>query len=91
MSMDNRFTWVPLYKELAKALLRYKNDRKPLVDWIYRELGKITRSDGKSLVEYLHQQDHSRIVDIDPFSIYGIFNRSLTWSNRTELLKKFKE
>lgn len=91
MSMDNRFTWVPLYKELAKALLRYKNDRKPLVDWIYSELGKITRSDGKSLVEYLHQQDHSRIVDIDPFSIYGIFNRSLTWSNRTELLRKFKE
>lgn len=89
--MNNKFTWVPLYKELAQALLRYRNDRKSLVEWIYSDLGKITRGDGKSLVDYLHKIDHSRIVDIDPFSVYGIFNRSLTWSNRTELLKKFKE
>lgn len=88
--MDNRFTWVPLYKELAEALLRYKDDRRPLVDWIYRELGKITRSDGRSLVDYLQQRDRSRIIDIDPFSVFGIFNRSVTWSNRTELLKMFK-
>lgn len=89
--MDNRFTWIPLYKELAKALLRYKDNRKPLVDWIYSDLGKITRSDGKPLVDYLHQKDHSRIIDIDPFSVFGIFNRSVTWTNRTELLKMFKE
>lgn len=89
--MDNRFTWVPLYKELAQALLRYKDNRQSIVDWIYSDLGKITRSDGKPLVDYLHQKDHSRITDIDPFSVYGIFNRSVTWTNRTELLKMFKE
>lgn len=29
--MDNKFIWTPLYKELAKALLRYKENRTALV------------------------------------------------------------
>lgn len=32
--MNNRFSWIPFYSELAKALLAYKNNRKPLVDFI---------------------------------------------------------
>jgi hypothetical protein len=27
--MEERFSWIPFYSELAKALLAYKNDRKP--------------------------------------------------------------
>ncbi len=88
--MDSKFSWVPLFEELAKKLLKYKEDRTPLVDWIYNELGKITRDDGKSLVSYLHQRDGSKIVDIDPFSVFGIFNRNLKWENRTGILAKFK-
>ena len=30
--MDSKFTWVPLFEELAKKLLKYKEDRTPLVD-----------------------------------------------------------
>lgn len=89
--MDNKFTWIPLYKELASALLVYKDNRNKLVDWIYSDLGKVTRDDGKSLVNYLKQKDGSKIIDIDPFSVFGIFNRNLSWSKRTELLVKFKE
>jgi len=89
--MEQQFTWIPLYKELSIALLKYKDDRSPLVDWIYDELGKVTRNDGKSLVKYLHQKDGSKIQDIDPFSVFGIFNRGLKDENRTALLKKFKE
>lgn len=88
--MDSIFSWVPLYEELAKKLLIYKDDRTPLVDWIYKELSSVTRDDGKSLVNYLHQQDGSKIVDIDPFSVFGIFNRNIKWENRTALLEKFK-
>ena len=43
--MDSKFTWVPLYEELAQALLRYKEDRTELVEWIYEDLGKVTRAD----------------------------------------------
>ena len=88
---DSKFTWVPLYEELAQALLRYKEDRTELVEWIYGDLGKVTRSDGQSLVAYLKQKDGSRIIDIDPFSVFAIFNRNTSWGNRTELLNHFKK
>ena len=29
---EKQFTWIPFYKELAKALLKYKDNRKPLVE-----------------------------------------------------------
>jgi len=89
--MDSKFTWVPLYEELAQALLRYKEDRTELVEWIYEDLGKVARADGQSLVAYLKQKDGSRIFDIDPFSVFAIFNRSTSWDNRTELLTHFKK
>lgn len=89
--MNSKFTWVPLYEELAQALLRYKEDRTELVEWIYEDLGKVTRSDGQSLVAYLKQKDGSKILDIDPFSVFAIFNRNTSWSNRTELLNHFKK
>lgn len=89
--MDSKFTWVPLYEELAQALLRYKEDRTELVEWIYEDLGKVTRADGQSLVAYLKQKDGSRIIDIDPFSVFAIFNRSKSWENRTKLLTHFKK
>lgn len=89
--MDSKFTWVPLYEELAQALLRYKEDRTELVEWIYEDLGKVTRADGQSLVAYLKQKEGSKIIDIDPFSVFAIFNRSTSWENRTELLTHFKK
>lgn len=89
--MDSKFTWVPLYEELAQALLRYKEDRTELVEWTYGDLGKVTRSDGQSLVAYLKQKDGSKILDIDPFSVFAIFNRNTSWGNRTELLNHFKK
>ncbi len=72
--MEDKFSWIPFYMELAKALLSYKSDRKPLVDWIYSDLSQVGE---KSLVTYLHMEDGSNIKDIDPFSVFAIFNRSL--------------
>lgn len=88
--MDNKFTWTPLYKELAESLLRYKEDRTALVQWIYEDLGKVSTVGKQSLVAYLKQKDGSRIIDIDPFSVFAIFNRSTSWENRTEMLTHFK-
>lgn len=51
----------------------------------------MTRADGQSLVAYLKQKDGSRIIDIDPFSVFAIFNRSTSWENRTKLLTHFKK
>lgn len=87
---NNKFTWVPIYKELASALLKYKDNRTELVNWIYSDLSQVTRGDGRSLVAYLHEKDNSKIKDIDPFSVFAIFNRSLKRKNRTEFLHRFK-
>ena len=86
--MENRFSWIPFYKELAKALLVYKDDRKPLVDFIYSELSKVG---GKSLVDYIHMEDGSKVKDIDPFSLFAIFNRKLRPENKNGFLQKFKD
>lgn len=82
------FSWIPFYTELAKALLRYKEDRKPLVDWIYAELAKVS---DKSLVSYLHMKNGSNVIDIDPFSVFAIFNRHLKLDNKVSMLQMFKE
>lgn len=87
---ESKFTWVPFYKELASALLRYKDDRSSLVKWIYDDLGQVKRSDGRSLVAYLHEKNGDKITDIDPFSVYGIFNRNLKENNRFEFLRLIK-
>ncbi len=90
MNMSS-FTWIPFYTELAKKLLKYKNDRKPLVDWIYSDLSAVKGNGGKSLVNYIKEQDGSQVKDIDPFSVFAIFNRNTTHLKRMEFLSLFKK
>ena len=87
---DNKeqFTWIPFYKELSHALLAYKDKRKELVEWIYTELSKIKGVGGKPLIDYIHEKDGSHISDIDPFSVFAIFNRAT--SSRSTFLEAFK-
>ena len=82
------FTWIPFYKELAQKLLLFKNDRKPLVHLIYSELSTVG---SKSLVDYIHMEDGSKVKDIDPFSVFAIFNRNLKHVNRVAFLQKLKD
>ena len=84
-------TWMPFYTELAKKLLKYKNDRKPLVDWIYSDLSAVKGNGGKSLVNYIKEQDGSQVKDIDPFSVFAIFNRNTPHLKRMEFLSLFKK
>ena len=86
--MEGQLPWIPLYAELTKALLSCKNDRKPLVDWIYSDISQVG---DKSLVEYIHMRDGSKVTDIDPFSVFAIFNRPLRPENRVAMLQMFKE
>ena len=85
--MEEKFPWLPFYSELAPALLSCKNDRKPLVDWIYSDISQVGE---KSLVDYIHMRDGSKVTDIDPFSVFAIFNRPLRPENRVAILQKFK-
>ena len=86
--MEEKFPWLPFYSELAQALLSCKKDRKPLVDWIYSDISQVGE---KSLVDYIHMRDGSKVTDIDPFSVFAIFNRPLRPENRVAILQKFKD
>ena len=78
------FTWIPFYKELAQKLLPYRNNRKPLIDWIYDNL--------QGYIGHLKDDsDGRRVSDIDPFSVFSIFNRGITDKNRGIICTKLKE
>ena len=77
-------TWIPFYHEFALKLLKYKADRKPLVDWIYDNLDDHV----KHLKVGPEKKD--RLPDIDPFSVMGIINRKITYDKKVYLCRMFK-
>ena len=77
------FTWIPFYKEFAQKLLQFRNDRKPLVNWIYDNLG--------SSVNHLKVgKNEERLPDIDPFTIFAVVNRSITYDKKKDICFKYK-
>lgn len=81
-----KFTWIQYYKEFAEKLLRFRNDRKPLLKLIYDNKDTL-------FVNYLHDEKGSDdlLTDIDPFTTFGLFNRNIKLQNRFMSTKIFKE
>lgn len=76
------FTWIPFYEEVATKLLQYKDNRKGLLDWAYKELQGYTNA--------LHD-GNKQFSDIDPFTILGLFNRSQSRNSRETVISRFKD
>ena len=68
MTTKKQFDWVDFYKEFANKLLQYKNNRKELVKKVL-EIYKRTALELPSL-------EQGDITDIDPFTVFALFNRS---------------
>lgn len=81
MEVENRFSWIPFYTELAEKILTYKDKRKELTDIVY-ELG--------ISADYLHDNKMQKFKDLHPFAIFGVFNRRLTEKNRKKICQYFK-
>lgn len=79
------FTWVPFYQEMASKLLGYKDKRIDLLDWIYSNI--VT---GKPNT-YFHYKNLQKLKDVDPFTIFGLFNRGMKEENRLEIANKLKK
>ena len=69
------FTWKIFFGEFAKKLLEYKNRRQELVETIYSVLGDIKNDSGTSVIDYF-KKVNDNMTDIDPFSVFAIFNRT---------------
>lgn len=79
------FTWIPFYRELSQKLLQFRNDRKPLIDWIYSNIK------GEYIKHLKDAPDGRRVADIDPFTVYAIFNRGIVHEKRIEICQMFKD
>ena len=75
-----QFEWVDFYKEFAKELLKYKNNRKAVIDNVVKIF-----QDANINLPTLERDNH--LVDIDPFTVFGLFNKSsLKESNRKKIM-----
>lgn len=73
------FIWSEIYEEFATKLLEYKNDRKNLISKlqnVYEEIG----------MKLPKMESNGEILDIDPFTIFGLFNKGITDDNRKRIL-----
>ena len=79
------FTWIPYYKEFAQRLTQFQKDRKRLLNLIYDNRDEL-------LAKYLHDQggEGDLLEDIDPFTVFGLFNRGIKHENRINSVKLFK-
>lgn len=80
MSNTNQFDWVAFYKELASKLLQFKGKRDELVTNVLK-IYEITGINMPTL------EKDNNIVDIDPFTVFGLFNKSsMKETNRVKIL-----
>ena len=80
MNSINQFDWIDFYKEFANTLLQYKNNRGILIEKVER-IYELTGIDMPTL------DRNKQLVDIDPFTIFGLFNKSsMTVDNRNKII-----
>ena len=84
------YPWVPFFQELAKAILKYKDDRKPLLAWLKRDLSGLKSREKKAFWFCKKITDPAR-NDIDPFSIFAILCKKYNYETLERILPIFKD
>ena len=72
-------TWIKFYTEFAEKLLPYMKDRQTLIEKIKAVYTAIDMRLPKL-------EKDNNIIDIDPFTIFGLFNKGITNTNRITIL-----
>ena len=85
MNTSNNFTWIKFYREFAKKLLAYRSNRKELIEKIKDIFSKMDSLDIPKL------EKDNIIIDIDPFTVFGLFNKNITYENRRKILSLIKD
>ena len=82
MDKQGVFAWVDFYQEFADKLLQYKDNRQELIAKV-KQMFEITGINMPLL------EADNQIVDIDPFTVFGLFNKKLSDANRSAILSAF--
>lgn len=88
--MSEKFTWIPFYEEMAQKLMEYKDQ----VDenGNHSILVEKIKSLNSEWIDFLRAKAvNGDFADIDPFTVFAIFNRSSGMERRCAILKSFKE
>lgn len=80
--------WPKFYMEFADILLTYKNNRKSIID----KIQKIHYDLGINLLKLEEDDLGNEFLseDIDPFTVFALFNRNLMDENRISIIKSLK-
>ena len=79
MNIQKQFTWTDFYKEFAQKLVAYKDNRLLLT----KKVKEIYEFSGISMPTL---EKDNNLVDIDPFTVFGLFNKNLRVENRIKIL-----
>ena len=87
--MVDNIKWTDFYMEFADKLLEYKDNRTELIQKIQKVYEKIRinlptldrDANGNKIIPY----------DIDPFTIFALFNKGITDENRIKIVNGIKE
>lgn len=79
MNIHKQFDWTSFYHEFAQKLVVYKNNRQELVDKV-KDIYKLSGMSMPTL------EKDNNLVDIDPFTVFGLFNKNLRVENRIKIL-----
>ena len=80
MNEKDHFEWIRFYKEFALNLLEYRDKRNQLIEKV-RAIYTLTGMNMPTL------ERENNLVDIDPFTVFGLFNKKLTDDKRIAILK----
>ena len=88
MSAKNQFDWIAFYEEFADKLLAYKDNRQELIEKI-KQVYEVTGIKLPRLER--NENGDNEIVDIDPFTTFGLFNKGITDANRVKICTAIKD
>jgi len=79
MESKSYLSWVEFYSAFATSLLDYSKDRKALIvklQAVYKSIG----------LKFPKVDSSTAVTDIDPFTVFGLFNKGITNENRVAIL-----
>ena len=77
------YDWVEIYQKVADKLLSFKHNRPVLIEII-----KKTYESADMPLPTLEDKRYP-LTDICPFTVFGMFNKTLTYANRRKILTNF--
>jgi len=80
----NVYQWEGFYSKFADKLSDYSDDRASLIQ-------KVKEIYSNTKIKLPTLEKDNNIVDIDPFTVFGLFNKGITDENRIAILKQVKE